>query len=239
MGDYDPLRSISLFLGDGFGGQRSFDIRASTAWSAQLWVDGLTAAYYVYQCMLEQNSASDCDTMDSSPHWFNRTKYLPQTVPSNHSSPLSSPTSVTGQPRRYWSTSSTQSDSDNEIPIIGTASINSHKSASVRSRLGYLSERSLTPSTPRKIHHSLPSRYHRSNHVSIKPRLNRSIPSTPGLPYIHSPFSSICRCHAFEILPSRSVDLRLSEIEKKSFTIKPCCSLCRDACKIAVDMDNL
>ena len=236
VGDYDPLRSISLFLGDNFGGQRSFDIRASTAWSAQLWVDGLAAALYVYQCMLEQNSASDglaSDLTDHSPHWFNRTKYLPQTVPSNHSSPLPSPKCVDRQSQRYWSTSSSQSDSDSET---GSTSSRSRRSLRMQSQSGYLSERSLTPtSPPRKIHYSLPSRYHRSSHVPI----NKRISSTPGLPYVHSPFSTICRCHAFEILPSRSVDLRSSEIEKKSLTTKSCCSLCRDACKIAMDMDNL
>ena len=242
VGDYDPLRSISLFLGDGFGGQRSFDIRASTAWSAQLWVDGLTAAHYVYQCMLEQNAAFDSLSIDavdsSSHHWFNRTRYLPQTVPSNHSSPLSSPTSVGVPSRRYWRGS--QSDSDNET---GTISINSRKSASMRSRSSYLSERSLTPPTPSsssKAHYSLPSRYRRSNHVAIKSQLNRSTQSTPGLPYIHSPFSSICRCHAFEILPSRSVDLRsTTEIERKPLAMNSCCRQCRNACKIAMDMDNL
>lgn len=243
VGDYDPLRSISLFLGDGFGGQRSFDIRASTAWSAQLWVDGLTAANYVYQCMLEQDAAIDVlssDTLDNSSHqWFNRTRYLPQTVSSNHSSPLASPTSVRVPSGRYWRGS--QSDSDNET---GTISINSRRTGSMRSQSSCLSERSLTPPTPgsstgsKVAHHSFPSRYRRSNHVAIKPRLNRSTLSTPGLPYIHSPFSSICRCHAFEILPSRSVDLRSTlEIDRKP--LKSCCAQCRDACKIAVDMENL
>lgn len=192
--------------------------------------------------MLEQNAALDSlysDSVDSSSHhWFNRTRYLPQTVPSNHSSPLSSPTSVTVPSRRYWRGS--QSDSDNEV---GTISISSRKTASMHSRLSYLSERSLTPPTlsgSSKAHHSLPSRYRRSNHVAIKSQLNRSTQSTPGLPYVHSPFSSICRCHAFEILPSRSVDLRsTTEIERKPFAMKSCCRQCRDACKIAMDMDNL
>lgn len=194
--------------------------------------------------MLEQDAAFDClsnDIVDSSPpHWFNRTKYLPQTVPSNHSSPLSSPTSVGVPTRRYWSTSTgSQSDSDNEA---GTISIASCKTASMRSRSGYLSDQCLTPPTPssNKVHHSLPSRYRRSNHVAIKSQLSRSTSSTPGLPYIQSPFSTVCRCHAFEILPSRSVDLRsATEIEKKSFAMKSCCSQCRDACRIVVDMENL
>ncbi len=193
--------------------------------------------------MLEQNTAFDSlssNMVDHSPHhWFNRTRYLPQTVPSNHSSPQSSPTSTGVPTRRYWSTSTgSQSDSDNETRTI---SITSRKVASMRSQSSYLSERSLTPPTPTtgsssKVHHSLPSHYRRSNHVAIKSQLNSS---TPGLPYIHSPFSSVCRCHAFEILPSRSVDLRFAAETEKSFTMKPCCSQCRDACKIVMDMENL
>ena len=242
VGDYDPLRSISLFLADGFGGQRSYDIRACSSWSAQLWVDGLTAANYVYKCMLQQNFACDSspavDVTENvaSSHWFNRNRYLPDTIPSNNSSPLSSPTPLGRPSRRYWSSSSQSSDSDTET--IGTTSISSRQSGSVFSHTGYLSERSPSPLSPTasttKVHHSLPSRYRRSRHVAIKPRLNRTM---PGLPYINSPLSSICRCHAFEIVPSRSVDLR--SLEKRASPTRSCCVQCRDACKIAMDMDNL
>ena len=244
VGDYDPLRSISLFLADGFGGQRSYDIRACSSWSAQLWVDGLTAANYVYQCMLQQNFACDGSPVidetenGTSSHWFNRNRYLPDTIPSNHSSPLSSPTPLGRPLQRYWS-SSQSSDSDTET--IGTTSISSRQSGSVFSQTGYLSERSPSPPSPAasttKVHHSLPSRYRRSRHVAIKPRRNRTIANMPGLPYVNSPLSSICRCHAFEIVPSRSVDLR--SLEKRASPVRSCCVQCRDACKIAMDMDNL
>lgn len=197
--------------------------------------------------MLEQNTAFDSlsssDTLNNStPHWFNRTRYLPQTVASNPSSPLSSPTSVRVPSRRYYR-GSQSSDSDNETGII---SISSRNTASMRSHSSYLSDRSLTPPTPssgssKVSHDSLPSRYRRSNHVAIKSRLNSSrTRSTPGLPYVQSPFSSVCRCHAFEILPSRSVDLRsTAEMERKPFAVKSCCAQCRDACKIVLDMENL
>ena len=197
--------------------------------------------------MLEQNAAFDSlsstDTLDKSTHhWFNRTRYLPQTVASNQSSPLSSPTSVGVPSRRYWRVSQS-SDSDSET---GTISISSRNTASMHSRSSYFSDRSLTPPTPssgssKVSHDSLPSRYRRSNHVAIKSRLNSSSTwSTPGLPYVQSPFSSICRCHAFEILPSRSVDLRsTAEMGRKPFAGKSCCAQCRDACKIVMDMENL
>lgn len=218
VGDYDPLRSISLFVGDSFGGQRSFDIRASSAWSAQLWVDGLTAAHYVYQCMLEQSVASDSITIEDSSRWFNRTLYLPQLHQPQSSSSLPS---FTQQPLRSWSSSSTPTE---------------HDMASTRkglSRSRYLSDRSVTPTPPCKIRSSQSRLLSVDRQPSVSPTS-----STPGLPYIHSTFSSICRCHAYEIIPSRSIDLRLSEVERKP-SRTTCCRQCRDVCKIVIDMDNL
>ena len=234
-GDYSPLRSVSLFLGDGCGDWRSFNIRASSAWSAQLWVDGLTAAHYVYRCMVEQCYASDSHTELDTSHWFSRTLYLP--LPHHQSNTLSTShhqKPVTRQSLRSWSrsTSCSNSDSDREVSTI-------HRCAR-SSGSGYYSERSLTPSSPRKISGSLASRSHYSSVcLSMEPRHGESPPgSTPGLPYVYSSLSTICPCHAYEIMPSRSVDVRFSEVEKKPLS-KTCCRQCRNACKIAMDMDNL
>ena len=202
-----------MFVGDDFGGQRSFDIRATSAWSAQLWVDGLTAAHYVYKCMLEQCYASELFTSDEGTHWFSRTLYLPQATSSNTRQP----------PQRSWSSSS-QSE------------IDAGSTRKALSRMRYLSERSVTPSPPCKIRSS---QSRQSTIMSIEHQNSLSPPSsTPGLPYIYSSFSTICRCHAYEIIPSRSIDLRYAEVEKKPSSTF-CCRLCRDACKIVIDMDNL
>ena len=240
VGDYDPLRSISLFLGDGFGGQRSFDVRAPSAWAAQLWVDGLTTAHYVYRCMLEQCLASESETDRDNSHWFSRTLYLPVSRQSSRlsstsssssaSSALSCPKTVTRRSLRSWSSSHSESDHE---------ACSTRRISTMSFRSGYLSERSITPTPPHKISGSLPSRYHHQSTVlSIEPRHGESPPgSTPGLPYVHSSFSAICPCHAYEITPSRSIDLRTSEVGKKP-TGKACCKLCRNACKIVIDMDN-
>lgn len=243
VGDYDPLRSISLFLGNGLDGQRSFDIKAPSAWSAQLWVNGLTAAHYVYKCMMEQYLACDSSPVDSdNSHWFNRTLYLPKprqlsrlssTSSSSSSSSTSSyasgPKSVT---RRSLRSCSSHSDSDHEVGSI-------RKSSAMSFRSGYLSERSFTPTPPHRTHGSLILRSHHSDILSVEHKHGESPPgSTPGLPYVYSSFSMICPCHAYEIVPSKSIDLRSSTHGKKP-TTKACCRQCRNACKIVIDMDNL
>lgn len=187
VGDYDPLRSISLFLDDSAGGQRLLDVRAPSAWSAQLWVDGLTAAHYVYKCMLEQCHAALTNKEIAS--WYTRTLYLP---PSK---------SFTRRPLESLSSCGSQSDSEHEMKS--------------------------TP--PQRIVLESGSRHQRET----------DSPTTPGLPYVYSTFSTICPCHAYEIVPSRSVDLRSVDLSQYKSHTPGCCSRCRDACKIALDMDNL
>ena len=219
VGEYDPLRSISLFLSDGCGGQRLFDIRASSAWTAQLWVDGLTSAYYVYRCMIEQYCAGEnLINCFSSVH----AKYVVQ--PCHSKSLLSMPCSKQAT-RQSLSTSGSHSNNDHELSPTQR-----------HFQSGYYSERSLTSPSSCKVGGS--SSPH-SVRLSMESRLAESPPGgTPGLPYIHSFLSSICCCHAYEIMPSRSIDVRYYEVERKP-TGKSCCRQCRNACKIALDLDNL
>ena len=64
--------------------------------------------------------------------------------------------------------------------------------------------------------------------------------STPGLPYHSSPLSSICSCHAYEILPPRTVDLREPEMGRSPVVCqKRCCPNCEVSCRIALDLENL
>ena len=168
VGDYDPLRSISLFLGDGFGDQRSFDIRTSSAWSAQLWVDGLTATHYVYCCMLEQDSACESlpsDIADRS-HWF-KVQYLPEHHQTNIIvSQGTYPSSVSSRPSlRYWTASTSDTDHDDNT---------THNFTTTFPKSGYFSDRSLTPTPTHYPHSSLPSRYRRSRPHSIKTRWTES-----------------------------------------------------------------
>lgn len=74
---------------------------------------------------------------------------------------------------------------------------------------------------------------------ALSPQFKSSSP-TAGLPYRQSPLSSVCSCHDYEIAPSRSV-LIGGAIEKDApASNQPrCCSLCKVACRIAVDLDNL
>lgn len=216
-GDYDPLRSLSLFLGDG---QRLFDIRALSALTAQLWVDGLSSARYVYMCMMEQFFASEkCDSSR---------KCVLQ--PCHSKSLLSIPCSTQGTGRTL-STSGCHSDINYEL-----------SPAQTDFQCGCYSKRSLSPSSSCKVSSFLGSRSPHSVCLSVESKIgyHESSPGgTPGLPYIHSCLSPvICRCHAYEIMPSRSVDVRFSEIERIPAS-KSCCRQCRNACEIAIDLENL
>ena len=64
--------------------------------------------------------------------------------------------------------------------------------------------------------------------------------STPGLPYQSSPLSSICSCHAYEIMPPRTVDLSEPEMGRIPVVCqKRCCPNCEVSCRIALDLENL
>lgn len=58
----------------------------------------------------------------------------------------------------------------------------------------------------------------------------------PTLPYRHSTLSEICRCHDYEVVPSRSIDVG-SKV--RSMSPRKCCRACVDICRIARDLDNL
>ncbi len=62
-------------------------------------------------------------------------------------------------------------------------------------------------------------------------------PSSHALPYRYSPLSELCRCHDFEVIPSRSIDVG-SKVSPPS-PEQRCCRECIDTCKVAEDLDNL
>ena len=88
---------------------------------------------------------------------------------------------------------------------------------------------------PHSAHHP-PYRHHSHSSLLLYSRPSR------GLPYHTSPLSSLCRCHDYEVVPSRSVDCsprthvrhRVSDGNSKR-----CCNDCIRVCKIAQDLDNL
>ncbi len=61
--------------------------------------------------------------------------------------------------------------------------------------------------------------------------------SSHTFPYRYSPLSELCRCHDYEVIPSRSIDVR-SKVSPP-YPQRRCCRQCVDTCKVAEDLDNL
>ncbi len=58
------------------------------------------------------------------------------------------------------------------------------------------------------------------------------------LPYRYSPLSELCRCHDYEVVPSRSIDVGSNVTPPLSLESR-CCRQCVDTCRLAEDLDNL
>ena len=83
--------------------------------------------------------------------------------------------------------------------------------------------------------HTLPHSTHHRHH-------SHSSLYTRGLPYRSSPLSTLCRCHDYEVVPSRSVDFSPRTYDRSRVpdsSSKRCCNECVSVCKIAQDLDNL
>ncbi len=225
------------------------------------WVDGLTAAQYIHQRVLEQASAlqlydSRGDRVHKSDSWF-RINYLPtadrnqrrqrgRTIGGHKkfaTLEFSSRRSSRGATR---SVSESPSEADNEdfveIELPSDMSSPSSHVTSPSSHVSRLSSHVTSPS-PTQAH---PSSATTPVHVPVRSSstVDRSmIQSTPGLPYLQPPLSSACSCHAYEIAPPRSFDPATLESNSTSASdrggnSRKCCRRCRLTCRI-VDLSNI
>lgn len=216
------------------------------------WVDGLTAAKYVHQRVLEQASAlqlysSAGERLYDRDSWFG-TNYLPTanrvvgkrrrrtTGDSRQRSTLHFSFSSRACGRRQvadrcMSESPSERDDEDFVEI-----------ELPRDLSGQLSH-AASPSPMQQDsppHATSPVHIPAQLDVSSLPVERTLIHSTPGLPYLQTPLSSICGCHAFEIAPSRSFNFGEGDVvARQRETGSKCCTRCRLTCRIVVDLSNI
>lgn len=188
------------------------------------WVDGINAAKYVYQRMLEQEESMFRNV--SATHKYG--EVLAITNSGSGTNPAKSGLSqeeggnITTH-RDLYKSFSPSSDEASPSPLP---------------RHWTLEKRIHPVHASRPI--SAPGKLSISSGMLIQDYSGRSWQSTPGLPYQQSPLSSICSCHAYEIAPSRSVDFgEQNRGQSPAVCNQRCCPTCRLACRIALDLENL
>ena len=202
------------------------------------WVEGLKAAGYVYQKMVEQaraqESISEGDTSQRQGLKKNRKQYLP-----------TSSVGATSDPSSPLTLSSPDADLEEWEDIVSPVLVGmpSPSSLYAQSSSGYQSDLSLSlcssmiPSRQSLTVHSLNLPSHHTPTPAWQGQTSaRSLPPTPGLP------SSGKHATAFSLPPNSA--------EKSPFTIQcpchyrpsnipsKCCEECQTACKIALELQN-
>jgi len=187
-------------------------------------VDGINAAKYVYQRMLEQEESMFRNV--SATHKYG--EVLAITNSGSGTNPAKSGLSqeeggnITTH-RDLYKSFSPSSDEASPSPLP---------------RHWTLEKRIHPVHASRPI--SAPGKLSISSGMLIQDYSGRSWQSTPGLPYQQSPLSSICSCHAYEIAPSRSVDFgEQNRGQSPAVCNQRCCPTCKLACRIALDLENL
>ncbi len=176
------------------------------------WADGLKTAQYVYRCMLHQERT--------------RLYYLENGV----------------KVQASWFTTHYLIDSLAPPTTQLTPSLHAH------TQLTTLKGRS----PPTRVFASLDSGYCsdarpwevKGHRGSLPIWLSASSLDSPPhahswhtLPYRYSHLSELCRCHDYEVLPSRSIDVG-SKVTPPSLE-RRCCRQCVNTCRLAEDLDNL
>lgn len=193
------------------------------------WVDGLTAAKYVYERNLQQQEALEqCNARGEKVYedsWF-RTNYLPTRRLQARGS-VSPPKLKRELPSNSALARLRNSTGDEQHTERETESATNSSGPSSREP---------TPSPP--LQRGSPTHTSRpSSSSSSSPHGHQSV---PGLPYTRSSLSSICSCHDYEIAPSRSVSLSYrGDVVKASSPKSKCCPKCDIPCRIAMDLTNL
>lgn len=182
------------------------------------WADGLKVAQYVYRCMLHQERTR-LQYLHRGVHvgscWFT-THYLIDDLAPHTSHPH---TILPAQ--QHTSTRRTPPPTNNKLFMSVDSGYNSDvRSLEVKGHRG-----------------SLPIWLSASSRGSPPRTLSwHSRPSSHTLPYRCSPLSELCRCHDYEVIPSRSIDVG-SKVSPPS-PERRCCRQCVDTCKVAEDLDN-
>lgn len=202
------------------------------------WVEGLKAAGYVYQKMLEQARAqAKEDTCQKGGRKRSRQLYLPTASVGASADPSPLTLSSTDADLEEWE--------DIVSPVLlsmgSPSSLHAHSSSGYQSDLSLSLCSSLVPSRQSLTVHSLnlPS-HHAPTPPWQSPTSAHSLPPTPGLPTPaqhssafslppsasnKSPFSIQCPCH-----------YRPSHLQKQHSS--KCCEECQTACKIALELQN-
>lgn len=190
------------------------------------WVDGINAAKYVYQRMLEQEEAMFRNV--SATHKYEEVLAITNSGSGSSTNPAKSGLSqeeggnITTH-RDLYKSFSPSSDEASPSPLP---------------RHWTLEKRIHPVHASRPI--SAPGKLSISSGMLIQDYSGHSWQSTPGLPYQQSPLSSICSCHAYEIAPSRSVDFgEQNRGQSPAVCNQRCCPTCKLACRIALDLENL
>ena len=191
------------------------------------WVDAINAAKYVYRRMLEQEDALFLNV--SATHKYGEVLSITNSGNSTCTNPSKSELSQEGAQERHITTHRDLYKSFSPSSDEASPSLPRH----------WKREKRVHPThASRPI--SAPGKLNGSSSMFIQDYSGRSWQSTPGLPYQQSPLSSICSCHAYEIVPSRSVDMREQNRGRSPVVSNHrCCQSCKLACRIALDLENL
>ena len=177
------------------------------------WVDGLSAAKYIYRRMLEQEET------------FFRSLFV--------SGKPREPSPVTDNDSMCTNISDSELSPGREEK--GTVTLHEDVCSSPTS---LSQQRELEKKRHHMVHTSrpLPAPHKHSPSVLVQDYPHSWQP-TPGLPYQLSPLSSICSCHAYEIVPP--VDLRKLEMGRSPVSCQkrryPSCEV---ACRTVPDLEN-